>query len=144
DGQVLPYADSSFDCAFAICVLHHVPVDQWKAFLKDMSRVVKPGGLVLVIEHNPFNPATQWIVNTCEFDANAHLLKPWTLRKLMKSAGIANPWVKYILFTPFASKAFRLLDGVLSGLPLGAQYVMGGKVTSNQTTTSPPLPASSA
>ena len=128
DGQVLPYADGSFDCAFAICVLHHVPVAQWAAFLKDMSRVVKRGGLVLVIEHNPLNPATQWVVNTCKFDVNAKLLRPWKLRRLLDSAGIINPWVKYVLFTPFAAKPFRQLDRLLSGLPFGAQYVMGGKV----------------
>jgi len=128
DGGVLPYADASFDCAFAICVLHHVPVNHWASFLEDMSRVVRPAGLVLFIEHNPLNPATQWVVNTCKFDANAHLVKSWTLRRLLSSAGIEQLWLKYILFTPFASKAFRVLDRLLCGVPLGAQYVMGGKV----------------
>ena len=28
DGRTLPYADASFDCAYAICVMHHVKVDQ--------------------------------------------------------------------------------------------------------------------
>jgi ubiquinone/menaquinone biosynthesis C-methylase UbiE len=135
DGRILPYADASFDCAFAICVLHHVPVDQWAAFLMDMSRVVRPGGLVLLIEHNPLNPATQWVVKTCRFDANAHLVKSWTLRRLLNSAGIEHPWVKYVLFTPFASKAFRLLDRVLAPVPFGAQYVMGGKVGSRSQAT---------
>lgn len=142
DGQILPYADASFDCAFAICVLHHVPVDLWVSFLKDVSRVVRPGGLVLFIEHNPINPATQWVVNTCKFDANAHLVTSWKLRRLLKSAGIERPWLKYILFTPFASNAFRLLDQLLSAVPLGAQYVMGGKVAVLSTTTSQSLAAS--
>jgi ubiquinone/menaquinone biosynthesis C-methylase UbiE len=128
DGGILPYADASFDCAFAICVLHHVPVDQWPAFLKNMRRVVKPGGLVLLIEHNPLNPATQWVVRTCPFDANAVLLRSWTLRRLMNSCGIVDLWVRYVLFTPFAGKVFRLLDRLLWAIPFGAQYVMGGRV----------------
>lgn len=128
DGYTLPYGDGSFDCAFAICVLHHVSPNQWLSFLKEMRRVVKPGGLVLFIEHNPLNPATQWVVKTCEYDVNAVLLNPWTLRRLMKSSGIIDPWVRYVLFTPFSGKAFRLLDRLLAAIPLGTQYVMGGKV----------------
>jgi SAM-dependent methyltransferase len=129
DGRVLPYRDGSFDCAFAICVLHHVPVAQWAAFLEDMRRVVKPGGLVLLIEHNPLNPATQWVVKTCKFDANANLVKSWTLRRLLQSVGIEQLSAKYVLFTPFDAPAFRLLDRLLFAVPLGAQYVVSGKVS---------------
>lgn len=128
DGRTLPYGDAIFDCAYAICVLHHVPVDQWTLFVKDMCRVVKPGGLILFIEHNPLNPATRWVVNNCKFDANATLLTAWKLRKLLSAAGTVDPWVQYILFTPFASKVFRKLDRLLSKLPFGAQYVIGARV----------------
>ena len=31
-GGSLPYEDDSFDCAYAICVLHHVPVAEWPSF----------------------------------------------------------------------------------------------------------------
>lgn len=127
DGDRLPYADASFDCAYAICVMHHVPVAQWTAFLKEMRRVVRTGGLVVIIEHNPLNPATQWVVRTAPMDANAVLLNAWKLRALMKSAGIGPLWVRYVLFTPFAGRAFRLLDRLLSRVPLGTQYAMGGR-----------------
>jgi ubiquinone/menaquinone biosynthesis C-methylase UbiE len=130
DGQFLPYNDASFDCAFAICVLHHVPVDHWLAFVTDMRRVVRPDGLLLFIEHNPFNPATQWVVRTCPMDANAVLLRPSKLRMLMKSSGLEDLWVRYMLFTPFAGKIFRRLDLVLGRVPLGAQYVIGGRASS--------------
>jgi ubiquinone/menaquinone biosynthesis C-methylase UbiE len=129
DGRVLPYRDASFDCAFAICVLHHVPVEHWSAFLEDMRRVVRPGGLVLLIEHNPLNPATQWVVNTCKFDASANLVTAWTLRRLLRAAGIQRPKVTYVLFTPFAGKAFRLLDRWFYAVPFGAQYLICGKVS---------------
>jgi ubiquinone/menaquinone biosynthesis C-methylase UbiE len=127
DGRTLPYSDARFDCAYAICVMHHVPVDQWLEFLKEMRRVVRPGGLIVIVEHNPLNPATQWVVRTSAMDANAVLLKPWTLRTLMKSAGIGHSWIQYVLFTPFAGKAFRILDRVLSRVPFGAQYAIAGR-----------------
>jgi SAM-dependent methyltransferase len=128
DGGTLPYPDASFDCAFAIAVMHHVPRDQWPGFLREMRRVVRPGGQVLVIEHNPLNPATQWVVRHAPMDQNAELLTPWHLRRLMKAAGLSRPWLRYILFTPFAAGAFRMLDRMLGWLPLGTQYAMGGRV----------------
>lgn len=128
DGQALPYADAMFDCALAIAVMHHVPSAQWPGFLREMTRVVRPGGLVLVIEHNPLNPATRWVVRHAPMDEGAELLTPWRLRGLMKAAGICQPWTRYILFTPFSGKFFRLLDRWLARVPLGTQYAMGGDV----------------
>lgn len=128
DGHTLSYPDASFDCAYAICVLHHVPVVQWQEFVAEMRRVVRPGGLVLLIEHNPLNPATQFIVRNAPMDENAVLVWPRRLRNLMKAAGLSHCWTRYVLFTPFAGKFFRKLDHLLSPVPLGAQYVMGGRV----------------
>jgi hypothetical protein len=60
-------------------------------------------------------------------DEHAELLTPWRLRRLMKASGIHHPWTRYILFTPFSSKFFRLLDRLLGRVPLGTQYAMGGR-----------------
>jgi len=127
DGTKLPYADATFDGAVAVAVMHHVPPAQWLDFLCEMRRVVRPGGLVLVIEHNPLNPATQWVVRHAPMDENAKLLTPWRLRRLMKAAGVRQTWIRYVLFTPFAGKIFRLLDRLLERVPLGTQYAAGGK-----------------
>ncbi len=59
DGQRLPYDDASFDFAYTICVMHHVPPAQWPAFAAEMRRVVKPGGMAAVFEHIPYNPLTR-------------------------------------------------------------------------------------
>jgi ubiquinone/menaquinone biosynthesis C-methylase UbiE len=58
DGDRLPYPDQSFDAAYTIAVMHHVPPPQWPAFLQEMRRVVRPGGLIVIFEHNPINPLT--------------------------------------------------------------------------------------
>jgi SAM-dependent methyltransferase len=128
EGGRLPYEDASFDAVFTICVMHHVPPQDWPRFLAEMRRVVRPGGLVLVFEHNPLNPLTRRLVRNCAVDENAVLLKPALLDGLMRDAGIEAVRLEFIIFTPFASAVFRRLDRVMSPVPLGAQYVAYGRV----------------
>lgn len=44
----LPLADASADCAVCVLVLHHV--DDVKAALNDVRRVLKPGGKLLIVD----------------------------------------------------------------------------------------------
>ncbi len=128
DGRRLPYEAGSFDAAFTIAVMHHVPAAEWGGFLAEMRRVVKPGGLIAVIEHNPINPLTRWIVRTCPLDKNAVLLPSGQVARLLRDAGLVNIERRYILFTPFEGRFFRKLDDWLGWLPLGAQYCMTARV----------------
>ncbi|TDJ64967.1 MAG: class I SAM-dependent methyltransferase [Proteobacteria bacterium] len=123
----LPFDDASFDIAYAICVIHHVEENDWEVFVGEMSRVTKDGGLVILVEHNPINPLTQFIVKTCDLDENATLL--WSARaiRLMRSAGMTKITRRYILFTPFRRSIFRAFDDALHWLPLGAQYIVTGE-----------------
>lgn len=129
DGSRLPYEDGEFDCAYAICVLHHVPVPQWQPFMDELARVIKRRGMVVVIEHNPLNPATQWVVRTCALDDDAVLLWPRRLRQLFARTGLQDVDVSHVGFTPFGSAFFRRLDTALARIPLGTQYVMHGRRT---------------
>jgi SAM-dependent methyltransferase len=56
-GTALPHADDSFDLVLTVAVLHHVaePVDV-RDTLREMVRVARPGGRILVWDHNPRNP----------------------------------------------------------------------------------------
>jgi ubiquinone/menaquinone biosynthesis C-methylase UbiE len=121
-GRTLPYEDASFDAAFAICVMHHVPPAQWVEFLKEMRRVVRPGGRVIVIEHNPLNPVTQHIVRTCPIDANAVLLGSRTLTRLLRDCGFSSISRRFVMFAPFDGAIWRTIDLHLGWLPFGAQY----------------------
>ncbi len=124
DGERLPYPDGRFDLAFAICVMHHVPPKQWLGFCAEMFRVLKPGGLALIFEHNPYNPATQYIVKTCDIDKDAVLLRPRTVRKLFAGAGFEEVYTRTILSVPPVGSFLTLLDRGFGYLPLGAQYYM--------------------
>lgn len=126
DGKHLPYADHSFDIATATCVMHHVPPAQWSEFMRQMYRVVRPGGKVIIYEHNPFNPATQWIVNSCPIDADAVLLRSGVLKRLMSQAGLSAIAREFIIFAPIDRPLFRYIDRALWWLPLGAQYAVSG------------------
>jgi ubiquinone/menaquinone biosynthesis C-methylase UbiE len=124
DGQTLPYADGNFDMAMAICVFHHIPPAQWQQVAGEMLRVVRPGGLILIIEHNPFNPVTRYIVNSCSFDADAVLLSPRRLRKLFAVPNAEHIATRSILNIPPKSESLRKLDMGLGLLPIGAQYYL--------------------
>ena len=56
-GTALPFADASFDLVLTVAVMHHIADagDIGRTF-GEMVRVVRPGGRVLVWDHNPRNP----------------------------------------------------------------------------------------
>jgi ubiquinone/menaquinone biosynthesis C-methylase UbiE len=124
DGQRLPYADNSFDMAMAICVFHHIPPTLWQQVANEMVRVVRKNGLILIIEHNPFNPVTRYIVNTCPIDKDAVLLSPRRLRDLFSMTGTSGVGTRAILNIPPKNHWLKRLDLKLGWLPIGAQYYL--------------------
>lgn len=126
DGTRLPYRDNQFSIIFAVCVMHHVPPEQWDSLVKELHRVMKPNGMMLVFEHNPYNPATQYIVKSCDIDKDAVLLKPWKLRELAKSAGFEQVCTRTIISVPPSNPTLKRLDLLLGHLPFGAQYYLSG------------------
>jgi SAM-dependent methyltransferase len=126
DGHRLPYDDNQFDAAMTICVMHHVPPPQWPAFAAEMKRIVRPGGLALVFEHNPLNPVTRRAVSNCDFDADAVLLGQRRTRALLAGAGFADVKSRTILSIPSSGPKTRAIDFALGRLSLGAQYIARG------------------
>lgn len=123
DGTRLPFDDRSFDLVFAINVFHHVPPRQRAGVAGEMARVVRPGGLAVIIEHNPFNPLTRKAVRECPFDADAVLLTRRESHRRLRAAGLRAVEGRYILFFPWRGSPWRRLESVLGWLPLGAQHL---------------------
>lgn len=122
DGITLPFAGETFDLVFTACVFHHIPPDEHESLFLEIFRVLRPSGLFLIFEHNPRNPLTVRAVNTCPFDANAVLIDAEVLRERVSHAGFDTVRCAYRIFFPRALRALRIIEPMLSWLPLGAQY----------------------
>ena len=55
DATALPYPDGSFDAAYSVSVIEHIPGDGDAAAVAELARVVRPGGTVAITV--PFAPA---------------------------------------------------------------------------------------
>lgn len=130
DGRVLPHEAGTFDLAFAICVAHHVEVEDRPGFAAELARVVRPGGLVVVFEHNPYNPLTRLAVSRCEFDDGVVLLARRTVTGLLEGAGLDVVEARYLLFTTIDRAWAVSAERPLRGVPLGAQHYVAARVPS--------------
>jgi 2-polyprenyl-3-methyl-5-hydroxy-6-metoxy-1,4-benzoquinol methylase len=124
DTSSLP--DAHYGAAVLSCVLHHVPPAERAGLLDTVQRKLKPGGKVVVFEHNPWNPLTRRAVAACPFDDDAILLWPPELRRLVSAAGFASVELDYIVFFPRSLAALRPLEPRLRRLFLGAQTMTVG------------------
>jgi SAM-dependent methyltransferase len=122
EGDRIGADENSFDLAFSACVFHHIPHEEHVAWLEELRRVTKPGGLLAIFEHNPMNPLTLHAVNTCPFDINARLIRAGVLAQRLRKAGWSDVQTRYHLFFPRAAAALRRLEPALTWLPFGAQY----------------------
>jgi len=127
DGPYLPVPDNSFDVIFSACVFHHISHNEHEHWMRELLRITRPGGIIAIFEHNPFNPLTRHAVNTCPFDVSAELITASVLLQRLSKAGWHMPRVQYNVFFPRVLAAFRPFENYLRWLPLGAQYVAIGR-----------------
>jgi len=124
----LPFEDASVDWVTAVCIFHHVIPVERAPLVADVCRVLRPGGIFAIIEHNPYNPAVQLIVRRTPVDKNAELLTAHATRRLIQAASMEVVDTRYFLYVPqrvysWAAPVERALDRV----PLGGQYVVFGR-----------------
>ncbi|MDB5277677.1 MAG: hypothetical protein JWR61_2632 [Ferruginibacter sp.] len=124
NGSAISLIDESVDVVFIAGVLHHVAFSLHYALIKEIARVLKKGGRLYVFEHNPLNPLTRHLVNTCMFDSNAKLLRSNYAMRLLRQNKFKIQSKKFIIFFPrkkiFSGMIF--LEKYLEWLPLGGQY----------------------
>ena len=131
----IPFSASSFDFVTAAAVYHHVPPALRTMLTQEVKRVLKPGGVFAIIEHNPFNPVTRLIVSRTPVDADAVFLTASETRRLMASTGFAVDTSDYFLYFPMRvyESGGRHLEKLLTKLPLGGQYAVFGINPANST-----------
>jgi SAM-dependent methyltransferase len=124
DGYNIPYENDFFDVVFAANVFHHIHFELHLNLFKEIYRVLKKGGKFYLFEHNPWNPITRHIVNTCPFDDDAVLLNPIYSKKTFKKLNFESVKINFILFFP-RNKVFQPFLSVekkLKKIPFGGQY----------------------
>lgn len=119
--------EEHFDMIFISCVFHHIEPDKREKSMSFINRLLKKDGLIYFFEHNPYNPVTQHIVNTCPWDTDAILLKPRESLSLFKIGGFSILAKKYTLFFPAFLGFLRFLEKLIWFLPLGGQYYIKAK-----------------
>jgi len=121
----IPFEDGAFDLVTAVCVYHHVPVAARALLTSEIRRVLKPGGIFCIIEHNPRNPMTRLIVSRTPVDADAILLDATESLSVAGGAGFLPVEQAYFLYFPQALyRYFGWMEGSFAQLPLGGQYAL--------------------
>lgn len=123
----LPFQAASFDAAFAFCVYHHVPREEHVRHLREVSRVVRPGGLVCVFEHNPLNPVTRRVFHRAPIDRGCQMIPRRQLERVFSAAGLRDLEHGYVLFAPQAVDRVLHVEPYLEWLPFGGQYYVCGR-----------------
>jgi len=119
----LPFDDGHFDFLTAVCVYHHVPYGDRPRLTKEALRVLKPGGILCITEHNPWNIVTRIIVSRTRVDADANLLTPGETRRVLSNMGMEILRTDYFLLFP--ERIHRYVAPIEDGLcrfALGGQY----------------------
>jgi SAM-dependent methyltransferase len=117
--QSLPFPDNTFDFTYCVAVMHHIanPKDVHDA-LVEMCRVTKPGGQVLVWDHNPRNPYWPILMKRVPQDTGAERLIPEReILDGLKAGGATPVEVKATGLMPdFTPKPLTGLVAKLEGL----------------------------
>jgi SAM-dependent methyltransferase len=124
-GEHVPAGD--FDLVYCNGVFHHIPPPERPAAVRRIGESLKPGGLFALFENNPWNPGTRYIMSRIPFDRDAITLPPPESRALMQGAGFTVLRTDFLFFFPRLLRALRPLESRLSGVPLGAQYLVLGQ-----------------
>jgi ubiquinone/menaquinone biosynthesis C-methylase UbiE len=76
-GDDIPFPDDVFDLTYSVAVMHHIAEpSQVRRTLSEMVRVTRPGGRILVWDHNPLNPYWSLLMRRVPQDTGAERLVP--------------------------------------------------------------------
>jgi hypothetical protein len=119
------------DFATAVCVYHHVSLPKRPALTRQAARILKPGGTLCIIEHNPLNPVTRMIVSRSPVDVDARLLSVRETCRLLEDQGLVVISICHFLFLPEALfRKFGRIEWWMRGIPVGGQYAVFARLDS--------------
>jgi SAM-dependent methyltransferase len=119
-----PCSSPQYNFILAACVFHHIEPDDRLHTFQKLWQVLKPGGVLLIWEHNPWNPITRRIVSQCIFDDDAQLLSIRAMVHLWKISGLkGEKCFRFLTFFPGPLRRLTPLERLLGWVPLGGQWV---------------------
>lgn len=114
--------DASFDLVYCSSVFHHIPLEQRSESIQFIADSLRPGGILSLWEHNPWNPGTRYAMYRCEFDQDAITLTPPTAKRLVHQAGLEIIRTDFLFIFPRFLKSLRWIEPRVSRWPVGGQY----------------------
>lgn len=109
DSKGIPAA--SVDLATCYIGLHHCPPEQLDAFVKSVRRVLRPGGLFVMRDHDVRTPEMANFVSLVHTVFNLGLDVPWaTNEHESKTFKSADGWAQYVVARGFRDLGPRLLQ----------------------------------
>jgi SAM-dependent methyltransferase/uncharacterized protein YbaR (Trm112 family) len=96
----LPFADGVFDFVWCCCVLHHNHRSNLYRTLREVERVLKPGGR-LIVNNEPCRslryPRLRPGLEVAEYEGHEHVYQPRTYARAARRAGLrvqmVAPWI---------------------------------------------------
>jgi ubiquinone/menaquinone biosynthesis C-methylase UbiE len=128
--EALEFPAEHFDVVVSSLVMHHLPEDLRVAALREMQRVLRPGGVMLVAEAQEPRRGLGWrlIARVHGYDRMARMVPH--LERLAAQAGFAEirtgeapPWLRYVLAVKTPSVALGVIPTV-DGAP-GSGCMLG-------------------
>lgn len=112
-----------FDLCYVNGVFHHIPPDSRVAVIRRIRDCLVPGGVLALMENNPWNFGAMIVMKRIEFDRDAQVLSPLATRRLLREGGFdecESP--RFLFYFPKPLAFLRFLEPWLVRVPLGAQY----------------------
>ncbi len=95
----IPFPDNSFDVVFALGIFHHIP-DKMMEALKEIRRVLKKNGILIIIDHNNKNleikKAHEGILKIVPCKNERTISKEYLMNLLIEERFQSTEAIKYI------------------------------------------------
>jgi trans-aconitate methyltransferase len=110
------------DLVFCNGVFHHIDPGTRPSSLAFVHAALKPGGVFVFWENNPWNPGVHYIMKAIPFDRDAKKILPHAAVRLLRRAGFKVLQLRFFFVFPKPLSFLRFLEPAMSFLPFGAQY----------------------